>query len=281
MTVDTTSASFVSDYTYATRKYHKVMKKYQEYFNDIFRLDVASFHYTKWNETGDFLELVGSPNIQELFLETQGYSDSPYYTDIKNFRVGNVFSYTNQNISNANHNKCRRKLEEKFKINIGFAISEKYPTFCQLNCWEFYAPKEEKSLLEIQDIILMDCINNAKKLKTCFDQFKKEVLLPIANSEDLYRVNLKDIKKQNYETQKFALDNTKDTIKKALLSAGIFEKRNLMLDRIKFTPPEIRILDYYLLNMSLKEIGKETRLSYKRVENYLNTIKTKLNIKKN
>jgi DNA-binding CsgD family transcriptional regulator len=281
MTVDTDSASFISDYTYATRKHHNVMKKYQGYFNELFRLDLAYLHYARWTDKGDLLQLVSLPEAQELCLELQGVSDSPFFAKKKNFRTGNTFAYANKDITNVKHNKFRQQTEEKLKINIGFGTLEKHPDFDQLLFWEFYKPKEEKSLLEIQDIILMDCINNAKKLKACFNQFKKDVLLPIASKKDLYRVNLKDIKKENYETQKCALDNTKDVIKKAILHSGIIEKRDLMLDRIKFTPSETKVLDCHLQGMSVKEIARKTKLSHEAVEKCLSMIKTRLRIKKN
>jgi DNA-binding CsgD family transcriptional regulator len=280
MTVNTTSASFISDYTYASKKHHDVIEKYRGYFNDVFRLDLASFFYERWYPSGEYFSVNSSQHLQELFIETQGFEDSPFCTEYSKFRSQNAFAYKDQDTNNLKHNKFRHALEQQ-NINLTFFITERHPTYCQVIGWDLFTSKNQLSIVESQSVVLQDCINNAKKLKACFNQFKKEVLLPVTKNKDLCRVNLKDIKKDKYKTQEFMLDSTKNEIKRAILSAGIFEKRALMLDRIKFTPTEIRILDYYLQNMSVKEIAAVAKLSHEAVERQINSIKVKLDIKKN
>lgn len=252
------------------------MEKYRGFFNGLFRLDVGCFFYIKYFSSGAFLEIGSHVDMQKLALEKQGYEDSCFMTKHSNFHSRGVFTKT---VKGTKHHEWRRSLEEIFDINIAFAFTDKLPNYSQLVGWEFYAPKEEKNPVEIQNIILMDCVNNSREIKACFEQLKKEIF-PIIENKDLYLVNLKDIKKENYETQKFIVDDNKNEVKKSLLSAGIIEEKDLMLNSISFTPQERKVLDHYLHGMSAKEIGQKIDRSYKTIEEHINFIKAKLNVKR-
>jgi DNA-binding CsgD family transcriptional regulator len=273
------SNNFAEDFMYASKKYCAHMNKHRENFNKFFRNNITSFTYTRSLNNGNFLAICDNPAIQELFLEMGGFEDDPLFTKCEKVNFGSAFIYPNYNINNHKHNCCRIALEEKFNLSYAFVIIEKHPDYCQTINLEFSNPQRETSIIEKQNIVLQDCLDNANLISACFDQFKKE-MFPIIEKEDLFRVNLEKIKQDNYETQEHIVSPHKETIRECLMKIGIIEERDLMLQNIKFTTQERRVIDYYLQGMSAKEIAKEIKRSSRTVEDHISIIKTKLGVKK-
>jgi DNA-binding CsgD family transcriptional regulator len=279
MTIDTTSASFVEDYTYATKKYYKTMEKYRGFFNEFFEYNVRSFVYDKIFNDGRILTLTSFPEGLELFVGTEGLEDCPLFTNFNNVNSGSGFFFPNYDLNDVKHNKFREVFEKRYGMNFSFFITEKKHDYYEVVLWEFSRISKQVPITKRQISILQTCLDKAPLLKACHEQFKKE-MFPIIENKDLYRTNLKDFKKELYDTQEHIVAKDTNTIRKALLNAGIIEERDVMLDRVKFTPSERQVLDCYLQGMSAKEIGKAINRSYKTVEEHVNIIKAKLNVKK-
>ena len=269
-------ARFKEDGTYATKKYRDIMGKYRDFFSDMFTFDIGCFFYERVLPCGRVVLLSDRIDILELALETEAYSDSCFLTKCSNFRSGGTFS---KRVPGTRHALWRCALERDYNISTAFAFSSQFSSYSQIVGWDFYYPKEKKSFLEIQNTILMNYASNLRGIKACFDQFEQEVFSIIEN-KDLYRLNLKDIKRENYDTQKFQLDDGNDAVRKSILRCGIISEKDLMLERINFTFQETKVLGYYLQGMSVKEIGKKMNRSHKTVEEHVSMIKTKLGVKK-
>lgn len=270
----------MEDYAYASKKYASTIEKYRMFFNNVFRHEVIAFGYMRWLKSGEFVDLESSIEMQELFMEMRAYEDSPLLASYKNVNSGSAFRYFNQHVDNPKSNTTRMMLEEKYKVSHGFTITEKYPDYCEVIIWDFAKPARDMTMLEYQNTVLQDCIDNAKAIKACFNQFK-QTLFPSIKDKDLYRLNLKDIKGENYETQKHIIvDRSKNTIREGLLKAGILEQKDLMLKDIKFTAQEKNIIYNHLKGMTAQEIAESMNRSRRTVEGGLERIKDKLGVKK-
>ena len=269
-------ARIKEDGIYVTKKHHDIMEKYRDFFNGIFSFDIGCFFYERVLSSGNALLLSDRIDILELALETEAYSDSCFLTKHSNFNSGGTFS---KRVKGTKHAAWRCALEKDYNISTAFAFANKFSSYSQIIGWDFCFPKEKKSLLEIQNIILMDYINNARAIKACFDQFAQEVC-SIVENKDLYRVDLKDIKRENYDKQMFAIDDNKNLIRQSVLQAGIISEKDFMLEHVHFTAQESKVLNYYLKGMSVKEIGKKIKRSHKTIEEHVSMIKTKLGVKK-
>jgi len=133
-------------------------------------------------------------------------------------------------------------------------------------------------MLEHQNLILKDCLDKHVEIKCCFEKFRESLHRVIRDTES-YHLDLKRLK-QNYDLQKHIIDNEKSTIREGLMKTGILEKKDIALEKIKFTERERLIMEKSLSGLTADSIAKNICLSKRTVEFHLENIKHKLGVKK-
>ncbi len=198
------------DFIYSVKRHQKLLEKYKNYFNTIFKNEVLDFCYAMTTKKDDRFMYVGSiPRNTEIYLEAEAYKDSPFMTSYDSIVPGSVFAWPDFNQDITNNNSFRHKAEQETGARDLFTLVEKKQNHHHLIGWFFKKPAKEMSMTEEQIIIMKDCVENSRLLQTCLEQFYAE-FTPILNKEDLLRTDIKELKGKDYNEQPFIITPHQD-----------------------------------------------------------------------
>ena len=85
-------ADWIEQYTYPTNEYYKFLQNYCNAFKKLFRCELKVFTYEQCMRNGLSMDVSNVPQINEIYFESEGYKDNPYFVEYDFVQPGSLFS---------------------------------------------------------------------------------------------------------------------------------------------------------------------------------------------
>ena len=139
---------WAKDLLYPNKRYQKFMQKYCNYFDSIFEEKTSQFHHMRLLKDGRFMVVSSMPQSLELFLELEGYKDSPFFVKYEKTQTGCSFAWPDYDKENINHNSFQHAIEKFFGVYSTFSIQNKFSDYYELFLFDFQEKLKRKPLSE-------------------------------------------------------------------------------------------------------------------------------------
>ena len=143
------------------------------------------FSFARWTLNGDLIVLSNTMELTELLLETEGYENSPAFTD-------NTMGARYQFIWDDHHdlhNLYQQVLVKQKQVDVSLYLIEEEREYHQYFCLDFQVAVCEKITVDKKSILLLDFVNKIQQFSFCIETIKQE-LFPILEKKDMYSINV-------------------------------------------------------------------------------------------